>query len=229
MSFAINQLLMNATAELNELNAMSVKDTATRNRINSLTKEIRSLNKQIADYEAAHPTAPAPVENTADEPKDAYIVCRDCNKEFCFSVDDQYKYWQRDWSDPIRCDTCREQRRANRVEPVVVECCDCGTEFKIGAGRQAFITENGHSMPKRCRDCSQANREKRENAAKAKLINCSKCRQDFSHSAAAQARHTENKWPDPKFCKPCRDARKAQSANNNTRSSNASKSSKPTA
>lgn len=224
MSFAISQLIAMTTAELEQLNSLSSKDAAANNRIRSLTKELSNLNKQLAAAEASKPkpAEPKPAEDEADAPKDVFLSCRDCKSEFCFSVEEQFKYWQRDWSDPVRCDACRQERKANRIEPLTVKCCDCEAEFTVSAGRQKFIAEMGHVMPKRCSDCQQAAKAKRENGPKPILINCGTCHKDFSFSVGAQKHHAENKWADPKFCKPCRDLRKAKAETRSTKSSKVS-------
>lgn len=45
--------------------------------------------------------------------QDKTIVCKDCGKEFTFTVGEQEFYEQHQFSDPVRCKECREARKAN--------------------------------------------------------------------------------------------------------------------
>lgn len=44
--------------------------------------------------------------------EDKKIVCKDCGKEFTFSVSEQEFFSEKGFSDPIRCKTCREAKKA---------------------------------------------------------------------------------------------------------------------
>ena len=45
-------------------------------------------------------------------------------------------------------------------------CKDCGVTFDITPGEQAFYAEHGWELPKRCKACRKANKEKRSNQKK---------------------------------------------------------------
>ncbi|MGC4105827.1 MAG: zinc-ribbon domain containing protein [Thermomicrobiales bacterium] len=42
------------------------------------------------------------------------LTCRDCGQEFVFTVGEQEFYTQRGFSEPQRCPTCRQARKAQR-------------------------------------------------------------------------------------------------------------------
>lgn len=42
------------------------------------------------------------------------LTCRDCGQEFVFTTGEQEFYQQRGFSDPQRCPTCRQSRKAQR-------------------------------------------------------------------------------------------------------------------
>lgn len=49
------------------------------------------------------------------ELKDKTIVCKDCGKEFVFTVRDQEFYKEKGFeNEPTRCRDCRQARKANR-------------------------------------------------------------------------------------------------------------------
>ena len=45
---------------------------------------------------------------------DRTLACRDCGQEFVFTAGEQEFYTQRGFSDPQRCPTCRQARKAQR-------------------------------------------------------------------------------------------------------------------
>jgi CxxC-x17-CxxC domain-containing protein len=45
---------------------------------------------------------------------DRSLTCRDCGQEFTFTAGEQEFYTQRGFSDPQRCPTCRQARKAQR-------------------------------------------------------------------------------------------------------------------
>lgn len=49
-----------------------------------------------------------------EEKKDEIIICKDCKKEFTFSVGEQKFYEEKGFAKPIRCKECREKRKAER-------------------------------------------------------------------------------------------------------------------
>jgi len=34
-----------------------------------------------------------------------------------------------------------------------IKCCDCGNDFVLTEGEQAFFVQKGFTEPKRCKDC----------------------------------------------------------------------------
>lgn len=45
--------------------------------------------------------------------KDKIIICKDCGKEFIFTVGEQEFYKEKDiQNDPVRCKKCRDKKRA---------------------------------------------------------------------------------------------------------------------
>ena len=46
--------------------------------------------------------------------QDIKIVCKDCCKEFTFTVGEQEFYKEKGFSNPVRCKDCREKRKAEK-------------------------------------------------------------------------------------------------------------------
>lgn len=42
------------------------------------------------------------------------IICRNCGKEFTFTVGEQRFYEEKGFSKPVRCKECRDKRKADR-------------------------------------------------------------------------------------------------------------------
>lgn len=50
-----------------------------------------------------------------EELKDKTIVCKDCGKEFIFTVGEQEFYKEKGFdNEPVRCKECRQKRKAER-------------------------------------------------------------------------------------------------------------------
>ena len=49
------------------------------------------------------------------------------------------------------------------METVTVTCKDCGVTFDITPGEQEFYKSRNWELPKRCKCCRQANKEKKKN------------------------------------------------------------------
>lgn len=47
---------------------------------------------------------------------DKTLTCVECNASFAFSADDQRYHLERGFSDPKRCPSCRQARRASRPQ-----------------------------------------------------------------------------------------------------------------
>lgn len=48
------------------------------------------------------------------ENNDKKIVCKDCNKEFIFTIGEQAFYESKGFSEPVRCKDCREKRKQEK-------------------------------------------------------------------------------------------------------------------
>ncbi len=47
--------------------------------------------------------------------EDKKIVCKDCSKEFIFTVGEQEFYQEKGFTnDPVRCKECRDKRKAEK-------------------------------------------------------------------------------------------------------------------
>ncbi len=49
-------------------------------------------------------------------PKDIYIECKDCGKNFLFSIDEQEYFKDMDFEQPKRCPACRKRKKAKSQE-----------------------------------------------------------------------------------------------------------------
>ena len=245
MSLINTQLIAMRQTEVNELQARlrdeiepalardptkknkAAKATAEQ-RINILVREITKMQAENDTLEAERSraaTAKAAAAAVAEEgnlkrmlskPHDVTLECLDCQSHFEFSVRAQRRFQENGWLAPVRCDTCRAERKANRLEPITLECCDCQGELLYTVRQQINAKENGWEPPKRCRDCkekkSQAIAAARAEAKKPTLINCGDCRKDFSFTKGAQKFHEEKGWKDPKWCPDCRKKRRSDGA-----------------
>lgn len=236
MSFITNQLLAQATAEMNSIKgtiATGGGSADLENKLRGLTKHIGYLSKQLATEEAKmqqDKDAVAAVENAKkakrdgrgkkaevepeDKPKklrfeDATLQCCDCEADFVFSGADQAFFARNNFTAPVRCAECRAAKKASRPQPQEIECCDCKETFVFSVGQQISFKENGWDAPVRCMDCRKA---KKATAPKPVLINCKDCSKDFSFSAGAQKHYKEQGWTDPVRCSLCRNEKKSKAS-----------------
>ena len=90
--------------------------------------------------------------------EDKTLVCKDCGKDFVFSVGEQEFYAEKGFeNEPVRCRDCRDARRhsrdggeareARRMYTVI--CAECGKETQV-----PFEPKN--DRPIYCRDCFNA-------------------------------------------------------------------------
>lgn len=97
---------------------------------------------------------------------DVTLVCRDCGNRFMFTAGEQQYYATHGLShQPSRCQTCRQQRKANQAagietpgagpraprEMYQVVCSSCGRETEVPFQPTA-------SKPVYCRDCYEDHR-----------------------------------------------------------------------
>lgn len=105
---------------------------------------------------------------------DQTLTCRDCGKQFVFTLGEQTFYAERGFSPPMRCSDCRAKRKADRMAggggfdssgsgnggggyssgprqlyPAV--CSNCGRETEV-----PFLPRT--DKPVYCRDCFQSMR-----------------------------------------------------------------------
>ncbi len=92
---------------------------------------------------------------------DKTLVCRDCGKEFIFTVGEQEFYVSRGFkNDPSRCPDCRAARKQGRLsgysgrEMYTAICASCGKECQI-----PFHPVEGR--PVYCSDCFSKMRDSR--------------------------------------------------------------------
>ena len=58
------------------------------------------------------------------EKRDEIIVCRNCGKEFTFTIGEQRFYEEKDLKPPVRCKECKAKRKEQQAEQsnnVVIE------------------------------------------------------------------------------------------------------------
>lgn len=203
----------------NNKKTLAAKRTAEQ-RIAILVKEISKMqadNDVLEAAQAAQQAAKNAAEQAkrdADEarrPKEMILDCCDCKGEFTFSVDKQRLFKRNGWELPPRCEPCRAERKANRLQAQTLTCCDCNAEFNFSVKQQLDFKEKGFDAPKRCRDCKQAKKTAAE-AFKPTLINCGDCHADFTFTSGAQKFHKEKGWSNPKWCPPCRTKRRSDGA-----------------
>ena len=75
-------------------------------------------------------------------PNDKTLTCQDCGQSFSFSADDQEFFATKGYSEPKRCPSCRQARKAERGdsgggygrssrEMFDAVCADCGKNTQV--------------------------------------------------------------------------------------------------
>jgi len=76
-------------------------------------------------------------------PADKTLTCQDCGASFVFTADDQEFFASKGYSEPKRCPSCRQARKAERGggdygggyraprEMHTVICAECGKETQV--------------------------------------------------------------------------------------------------
>ncbi|MEX0786935.1 MAG: CxxC-x17-CxxC domain-containing protein [Dehalococcoidia bacterium] len=85
---------------------------------------------------------------------DKNLTCSDCGAEFVFSADDQEFFALKGYSQPKRCPSCRQARKAERGEGGgygpremhTVTCSNCGKDAEV-----PFLPRG--DRPVYCSDC----------------------------------------------------------------------------
>src|SRR4030042_285762 len=62
---------------------------------------------------------------------DITITCRQCGKDFVFSVAEQEFFKTKGFAQPFHCRECRSTRRKSQT---VLKCSNCGNELPQGTG-----------------------------------------------------------------------------------------------
>jgi CxxC-x17-CxxC domain-containing protein len=102
--------------------------------------------------------------------QDRILQCADCGNNFVFTAGEQAFYQERNFSDPKRCPTCREARKAGRSggqgsrprdrggrrerpprQMYDVICADCGQPTQV-----PFMPRD--DRPVYCKDCYEKRR-----------------------------------------------------------------------
>lgn len=96
---------------------------------------------------------------------DKTLNCQDCSQTFSFSADDQEFFAQKGYSEPKRCPSCRQARKAERGggggggygqrEMFSVTCSECGKDAEVPFRPRG-------DRPVYCSDCFSKQRSTRE-------------------------------------------------------------------
>ena len=70
---------------------------------------------------------------------DKTLTCQDCGQSFTFSADDQEFFAQKGYTEPKRCPSCRQARKAERGggggygqrQMYPVTCSNCGKDTEV--------------------------------------------------------------------------------------------------
>ena len=137
---------------------------------------------------------------------DKTIQCGDCGEGFAFSGRQQEKFAERQWTEPTRCDDCREYRK--QFQHRTLQCVECTSEFDFSVGAQIHYVEQGFEDPALCRPCRVAKRK----VVPPELITCKECNKEFKFGYGEQMFFKEHGWQEPRRCIPCRKEHKAEYA-----------------
>jgi len=137
---------------------------------------------------------------------DKTIQCGDCGEGFAFSGRQQEKFAEKQWTEPSRCDDCREYRK--QFQHRTLQCVECTSEFDFSVGAQIHYVEQGFEDPVLCRTCRVAKRK----VVPPELITCKECNKEFKFGYGEQMFFKEHGWQEPRRCIPCRKEHKAESA-----------------
>jgi hypothetical protein len=205
MSLITRQLLGQTILEeeaLVKLFQQGDRSQLMNNKIQHCRNLIKKYKKQLGEEQARLP--PPPPQEPERESKN--LPCQMCGHSFEFSVEDQDLFKRNGWTDPIRCEKCRAEHKANRIEAIALSCVDCGEDFDFTAKQQRIFDENGWDAPVRCPPCRA---EHKANKPKPLTINCCDCKEDFIFTVKQQESYEEQGWDHPKRCKPCAQDKKS--------------------
>ena len=138
--------------------------------------------------------------------KDKEIQCGDCGVGFVFSGRSQEKFAERQWTEPSRCDECREYRK--QFEHRTLQCVECPEMFDFSVGAQIHYVALDYEDPVLCRPCRVAKRK----VIPPEMITCKECNEEFKFPYGEQMFFKEQGWEDPRRCVPCRKIHKTEFA-----------------
>ena len=138
--------------------------------------------------------------------KDKEIQCGDCGVGFVFSGRSQEKFAERQWTEPSRCDECREYRK--QFEHRTLQCVECPEMFDFSVGAQIHYVALDYEDPVLCRPCRVAKRK----IIPPEMITCKECNEEFKFPYGEQMFFKEHGWQEPRRCIPCRKEHKAEYA-----------------
>ncbi len=90
------------------------------------------------------------------------ICCRDCNADFEFSGAAQRRFAKMGYEQPIRCETCREEKKKSALKALLINCAECHCDFTFTVGAQKHFAEMKWLAPKNCGDCRKLKKSKAE-------------------------------------------------------------------
>ena len=137
---------------------------------------------------------------------DKTIQCGDCGEGFTFSGRSQEKFAERQWTEPSRCDECREYRK--QFEHRTLQCVECPEMFDFSVGAQIHFVALDLEDPVLCRPCRVAKRK----VIPPEMITCKECDKEFKFAHREQMFFKEHGWQEPRRCIPCRKEHKAEYA-----------------
>jgi len=228
MSFNNNLIRNQLVGQLEVLKATPLAELSKQDRIllASLPKRIAQINagmvaeKAAAAQKAHHEETVAKHKEAKAMKKagrraeqesfslfsDKTIQCGDCGEGFVFTGRSQEKFAEKQWTEPTRCDECREYRK--QFQHRTLQCVECTSEFDFSVGAQIHYVEQGFEDPTLCRPCRVAKRK----VVPPELITCKECNKEFKFGHGEQMFFKEHGWQEPRRCIPCRKEHKAEYA-----------------
>lgn len=233
MSFNNPVIRKQLDTRLSDLNAIPAAEITPSNRkeMNSIKKQIAMIDAAMAAEKTAfaekvaHDAAVAAKKakkamakasagrGKGDLEKESFslysdkqIPCGDCGMDFLFSGRQQEKFAERQWTEPTRCDECREYRK--QFEHRTLQCVECPELFDFSVGAQIHYVAMDFEDPTLCRPCRVAKRK----VIPPEMITCKECNKEFKFPYGEQMFFKEHGWQEPRRCIPCRKDHKAEYA-----------------
>jgi len=123
------------------------------------------------------------------------LTCRDCGQEFVFTAGEQEFYEQRGFSDPQRCPSCRQARKAQRNQSGGGYASGGGyssgsyggDSYSSGGSDRGYNSAPRQLYPAVCSECGQQT-EVPFNPTPGKPVYCRDCFQSRKSSSASYDR-----------------------------------------